>query len=164
MSEQTHRYIVALGGNVRHHRYGAPKKVISAAMAQLDQGAMQVLARSRIIQSKPLGPSRRTFANAAVIVAADMNPREFLAKLKELERAFGRRHGGSRWSARTLDCDIVLWSEGMWCDSDLAIPHVSFRERDFVLLPVSQIAPGWRDPLTGMTTRQLLHRLRSQAA
>ncbi|RVQ69680.1 2-amino-4-hydroxy-6-hydroxymethyldihydropteridine diphosphokinase [Croceicoccus ponticola] len=164
MSEPAHRYLIALGGNVRHVRHGAPARVLAAAMDGLVRGPTQVMARSRIMQSPPVGPSRRTYANAAVLVATDLDPPEMLDNLKSLEHRFDRATGGQRWSARTLDCDIVLWSGGAWCDADLTIPHPEYRRRDFVLIPALDVAPDWRDPLGGLTIRQLLFRLRRQGA
>lgn len=82
-----------------------------------------------------------------------------LARLKGIERAFGRRRG-QRWSARVIDLDIVLWSGGPWSSPGLTIPHMAFRERDFVLAPLLGVAPDWRDPLSGLTVRQLHARLR----
>jgi 2-amino-4-hydroxy-6-hydroxymethyldihydropteridine diphosphokinase len=58
-----------------------------------------------------------------------------------------------------LDLDIILWSEGAWEGRGLVIPHPAFRGRRFVLEPLAEIAPGWRDPLTSATIRQLLARL-----
>jgi 2-amino-4-hydroxy-6-hydroxymethyldihydropteridine diphosphokinase len=49
----------------------------------------------------------------------------------------------------------------MWSDAQLTIPHRAFRERGFVLDPLRAIVPGWRDPLTGRTVRQLAHRRRA---
>ena len=53
----------------------------------------------------------------------------------------------------------TLWSGGPYVDRSLTIPHPLFRERDFVLGPASAIAPHWRDPVTGLTLRQLHARL-----
>ena len=113
---------------------------------------------SRIRSTPALGPAGRDFANAAAILASDLDPPDLLAQLKALERSFGRR-GGRRWAARVLDLDIVLWSEGAWAGDGLTIPHPAFRERRFVLDPLAEIAPGWRDPLTGLKVRQLHRRL-----
>jgi 2-amino-4-hydroxy-6-hydroxymethyldihydropteridine diphosphokinase len=86
-------------------------------------------------------------------------PPDLLIELKALERTFGRRPG-RRWGPRVLDLDIILWSEGSWNGSGLAIPHPAFRSRPFVLDPLIEIAPDWRDPLTHLTVRQLHARAR----
>jgi 2-amino-4-hydroxy-6-hydroxymethyldihydropteridine diphosphokinase len=88
-----------------------------------------------------------------------LDPPALLAALKALERAFGRVRGGQRWSARVLDCDIVVWSGGVWRDKALTIPHPQFRRRDFVLRTACAIVPAWRDPLTGLSLRHLHARL-----
>ncbi len=87
-------------------------------------------------------------------------PGALLGELQAIEHRFGRRdRGGQRWRARVLDLDIVLWSGGTWASPDLLIPHPAFRQRDFVLGPAAGIAPEWRDPLSGLSLRQLHARL-----
>lgn len=147
-------YLIALGSNRRHHRYGAPGKVVAAAIDALGKLG-RVTAASSIIRTPALGPAGRSFANAAALLESDLDPLELIDALKDMERAFGRRRG-RRWGARVLDLDIVLWSEGAFAEPGLTIPHPEFRRRDFVLRPLAAIAPGWRDPLTGRTVRQLL--------
>src|SRR3546814_7471330 len=100
-------------------------------------------------------------ANAAALVETGLPPPALLKRLKEIEADFGKR-AGQRWGARTLDLDIVLWSGGLWSDRSLTIPHPSFRERNFVLAPLTQIAPRWRDPVTSLTIWQLHMRLKKQ--
>ncbi|PWG03313.1 2-amino-4-hydroxy-6-hydroxymethyldihydropteridine diphosphokinase [Sphingosinicella humi] len=146
-------YAIALGSN-RRSRHGAPADTVRAAAETL---GVQLL--SSIRATPALGPAGRGFANAAAIVATDLEPSDLLAELKSIERAFGRR-GGRRWGPRVLDLDIVLWSGGPYEGEGLVIPHPSFRDRLFVLEPLSEIAADWRDPVTGATVRQLLHRLR----
>jgi 2-amino-4-hydroxy-6-hydroxymethyldihydropteridine diphosphokinase len=151
-----HRYLIALGSNQRHGRYGAPKAILSHVMDALD---VKLLARSAIVASAPLGPSKRNYANAAAIIKTKMEPPELLEHLKAIEAAFGRRSGGRKWQARVLDLDIILWSGGFWSTADLAIPHPAFRTRDFVLRPAAAIAADWRDPLTGLRVKHLKARL-----
>ncbi len=120
---------------------------------------MELLARSAILDSAPVGPSQRRYANAVVMVAAPDMPDALLDRLKRVERAFGRTRRGQRWGARVLDCDIIAWSGGSWAGPGLIVPHPLFRDRGFVLAPAVQIAPRWRDPLTGLSLRQLHARL-----
>ena len=144
----TTTYAIALGSN-RRGRHGSPADVVRAALAAIGG----VVAVSPIVTSAPVGPSLRRFANAAALVECDDSPVEMLARLKQIERSFGRRRG-QRWGARVIDLDILLWSGGMWSDGGLTIPHIAFRSRDFVLAPLATIAPDWRDPLTGRSVRQ----------
>ena len=113
---------------------------------------------SRVRLTPALGPAGRGFANAVALVSSDLDPPALLARLKQVEREFGRR-GGRRWGPRVLDLDIVLWSQGSWGGNGLIIPHPEFRRRRFVLDPLAEVAPAWRDPITGATVRQLLFRL-----
>ena len=130
--------------------------MLRAAIAALG-GKVQAV--SPIIASAPLGPSRRRYANAAVIVHSKRDPDALLARLQTIEQLFGRRRGGQRWGTRVLDLDIILWSGGAWSSPGLTIPHIAFRSRAFALTPAAAIAPRWRDPLTGLSLRQLHARL-----
>ncbi len=121
-----------------------------------------VAARSNVVQTAPLGPARRRFANAAIVLETELAPPSLLAALKRMEREFGRR-SAQRWGDRVLDLDIVLWSGGMWRSGEradrLAIPHAAYRIRTFVLGPAAAIAPDWRDPINGLTIAQAHARL-----
>lgn len=120
--------------------------------------ALKPILASSIRSTPALGPAGRAFANAAAIVESDLLPDDLLTELKALERRFGRR-GGRRWGPRVLDLDVILWSGGAWGGPGPTVPHPAFRERRFVLEPLAEIAPDWRDPLTGASLRQLLARL-----
>ena len=145
-------YAIALGSN-RRCRHGSPAATVRAAAETLG-----VIRLSRIRATPALGPAGRGFANAAAILESRLDPPALLARLQRMERAFGRR-GGRRWGPRVLDLDIILWSEGPFEGAGLVVPHPEFRRREFVLEPLSEVAPDWRDPLTGLTVRQLRARL-----
>lgn len=149
--------MVALGSNRRHGRHGGPATVLAAALDALDAAGIAVRARSPTMETAPLGPGGRRYANAAALVETALPPPDLLAALKRIERAFGRRPG-RRWGARVLDLDIALWSGGAWTGPALLIPHPRLAERRFVLDPLCAIAPGWRLP-HGPSMRQLRARL-----
>ncbi|HWL48151.1 MAG TPA: 2-amino-4-hydroxy-6-hydroxymethyldihydropteridine diphosphokinase [Sphingomonadaceae bacterium] len=164
------RYALALGSNRRHGRYGAPACVIAAALDALAEAGVRIVRVSSVIATPPLGPGGRAFANAAAIVESALSPPALLALLKAIEHAFGRRRG-RRWGARVIDLDIILWSGGRWPPfprrpgpGRLAVPHAAWTGRDFVLVPLAQIAGGWRDPRSGRTVRHMLGRLRPSGA
>ena len=153
------RYLIALGSNKRHARHGAPERVLEAALVALAEESVAVEAVAPTLQSPPLGPSRRRYANSAAVIETGLDPEELLALIKQIEHQYGRRSGGQRWSSRVLDLDVVLWSGGAWSSPGLTIPHQSFRIRDFVLTPARQVAPEWRDPITGLSANHLHARL-----
>ncbi len=153
------RYLIALGSNQRHHKHGRPEQVLRAALAVLQRRGIKVLRASPIVASAPLGPSLRRYANGAAVVKTRLDPAELLDTLKGIEAEFGRRRGGQRWASRVLDLDIVLWSGGAFGSDTLTVPHPAFRSRSFVLTPALTIAPTWRDPISGLSLRQLGARL-----
>jgi len=148
-------YVIAIGSN-RPGRHGRPEAEVRAAIAALGG----VIAVSRIVATPPLGPSSRRFANAAAILESAESPPALLARLKAIERSFGRRPG-RRWGARVIDLDIILWSGGVHIGAALTIPHPAFRARRFVLDPLERLVPRWRDPVTGLSIRQLAARVRA---
>lgn len=145
-------YAIALGSN-RRSRHGSPAETLRAALAEL-----RPVAVSRIHATPALGPAGRGFANAVAIVESRLDPDAYLDDLKALEHAFGRRPG-RRWGPRVLDLDIILWSDGPWDGPGPIVPHTEFRKRAFVLQPLAELAPDWRDPVSRLTVRQLLFRL-----
>ena len=133
--------------------------MLAAALKCLAAQGVEVLRAGPVLVTEPVGPSLRRYANSAALVRSDLAPTALLALLKQVEHAFGRRASGQRWRSRVLDLDIVLWRGGAWTSPGLTIPHPLFRHRDFVLTPAAAIAPDWRDPMTGLTVRQLRARL-----
>lgn len=153
----TQSYLIALGSN-RPGRHGGPRAEIAAALTAI--GAIQV---SPILTTAPLGPSNRAYANAVARIEDAADPPALLARLKAIERDFGRRRG-RRWGSRVIDLDILAWSGGKWRSPGLIVPHRALRERDFVLAPLVALAPDWRDPVTGLSARQLHARLTRRRA
>jgi 2-amino-4-hydroxy-6-hydroxymethyldihydropteridine diphosphokinase len=174
----TQTYLIAIGSN-RRSRFASPISNVASALDALTplllsssgppetfhwfRGARrgeeqdEIIARSRIVSSRPLGPSKRQYANAVALIETMLAPPDLLAHFKGIERAYGRR-AGRRWGDRVLDLDIIGWSGGIWASKDLSIPHPAFRTRRFVLTPLVEIAPDWRDPVTGLSARQLMFR------
>ncbi|MBU3079062.1 2-amino-4-hydroxy-6-hydroxymethyldihydropteridine diphosphokinase [Sphingomonas quercus] len=152
-----HLYAIGLGGNRRHGRHGAPRAVLAAALDAL-AADVDIVACSAIIDTAPLGPGTRRFANAAAIIASDLEPPGLLLRVKRLERAFGRRRG-RRWGDRVLDIDLLLWSGGRWRSPALSIPHAELARRAFVLVPMLAIAAHWPVAADARAVRHLHSRL-----
>jgi 2-amino-4-hydroxy-6-hydroxymethyldihydropteridine diphosphokinase len=145
---------VALGSNVGDRRGHLDHAVRSLRTLLAD------LRISAYIETEPVGVvgPQPAFLNAAAAGLFDGTARDLLADLLRIERERGRErpHPGA---ARTLDLDLVLFGAEVIDQADLVVPHPRFRERRFVLEPLSEVAPDWRDPVTGFTVRELLGRL-----
>ena len=142
---------------------GTPREVVAAAADLIDETLGSVLARGPVIDSAPIGPSQRRYANSALVLESGLDPLALLASLQWLEAQLGRVRRGQRWRSRVIDLDIVLWSGGVVDQPQLKVPHPLFRDRQFVLGPAACIAPQWRDPLSGLTLAHLHARLTRRA-
>ena len=156
MAGANHLYAIAIGSNRPHGRHGRPAAVVEAALACLERD-FGLFDASPIMLNPADGGAGRDFANAVAIIESNLEPPSLLARLKQIERDFGRRRG-KRWGSRLLDLDLVLWSGGNYRSRSLTIPHRSVDERAFVLQPLSAIAPAW--PVRGpLKVRHLAQRL-----
>jgi 2-amino-4-hydroxy-6-hydroxymethyldihydropteridine diphosphokinase len=159
IGDALHLYAIGIGSNRPLSGQMGPRAIVHAAMVALDLPPLSVLRRSPVITSRPIGPSQRSYANAAILVASPLPPLAMLARMQEAEAWFHRRRF-RRWGDRTLDLDLLLWSGGKVSHRRLEIPHKAMRERAFVLEPLRAILPRWRDPVSGYSIAQLTARLK----
>ena len=112
---------------------------------------------SSYIETDPVGvvdPQPR-YLNAAAVGETMLSARELLDALLAIERERGRERPHAN-APRTLDLDLILLGNQVITEEGLIVPHPRFRERGFVLQPLSEIAPALVDPVTGSTIRALL--------
>ena len=144
---------IALGANLGD-RLGTMRDALHRLAAH---PAITVVAASSAWDTAPVGPpDQPRYLNGAATLATTLAPAELLAVLLDVERALGRERTSTRWTARSIDLDIVLFGEYTVDTPDLAVPHPRFRERAFVLLPLAEIAASARDPVTGERVESLL--------
>jgi 2-amino-4-hydroxy-6-hydroxymethyldihydropteridine diphosphokinase len=139
--------------------YSSPLKTAEAALADLPGIGATLRARSAWYESEPVPRSDQPwFVNAVVEIVTELPAPELLARLLALEARFGRVRS-VRDAARTLDLDLLDY-DGLQCSTaDLTLPHPRLHERRFVLMPLCEIAPGWRHPRLGLSAVELLARL-----
>jgi 2-amino-4-hydroxy-6-hydroxymethyldihydropteridine diphosphokinase len=141
------RCYIGLGSNLDD-----PIRQVSTAIDELAGMPQSSMIRvSSLYRSPPMGPQDQPdYINAVVAVDTRLAPEEVLQQLLGIEQHHGRKRGPQRWTARTLDLDILLYGEKVINAPTLTIPHPGIAERNFVLYPLQEIAPGLIIPQLGL--------------
>jgi 2-amino-4-hydroxy-6-hydroxymethyldihydropteridine diphosphokinase len=154
-----HRLVaVAIGSNL-----GDRRQAIEFALRRLS-AVLTNLTFSDIVETDPEGPTGEVlpddplFFNAVAVGTSPLDARALLEALLAIEAEFGRERPYPG-APRTLDLDLVLVGDEVIDEPDLQVPHPRFRDRFFVLGPLTEIAPDFRDPVSGMKAGELLVKL-----
>jgi 2-amino-4-hydroxy-6-hydroxymethyldihydropteridine diphosphokinase len=139
---------IGLGSNLAEPR----QQLNRARRALAALPATTVLADSGLFRSPamtlPDSPPQPDYLNAVIKLRTELSPRDLLHALRDIELAQGRqRH--TRWAARTLDLDILLYDALQMDTADLTIPHPGLAQRDFVLYPLQAIDKNMNIPGLG---------------
>ncbi|NDV92241.1 2-amino-4-hydroxy-6-hydroxymethyldihydropteridine diphosphokinase [Alteromonas sp. 345S023] len=133
-----HVYI-GLGSNLEN-----PTKLVTEAfeaIAGIED--TRVLKTSSLYASKPMGPQDQPdYINAVCLIETALKPHSLLKQLQRIELENGRDRSGRRWGARTLDLDILLYGSQKIKTADLTVPHIGMADREFVMVPLFEIAPS----------------------
>ena len=170
------RTIVGLGANLCG-RWGTPAQTLAGAVRRLAEAdGVGLLRLSRLWRSAAYGGvPQPPFVNAVALVRTTLSPHALLKLLMIVERAAGRRRGIA-WGPRVLDLDLIDHGGKVMRPSGvgrlggaetlhrlqrrgLILPHPDVRARAFVLLPLAEVWPGWRHPVTGESLAAMLARL-----
>ncbi len=150
-----HKAYLSVGSNM-----GDRKKYLEDGIEALKaHPLMKHVKVSELIETAPYGGVEQAdFLNAAIGLETLLDPDALLEVLHEIENAAGRERT-LRWGPRTLDLDILFFDKLVYESDTLVIPHPDLHNREFVLKPLSNIAPNYRHPLLGMTVNQELAEL-----
>ena len=147
-----HKVYLGLGSNL-----GDKEENIRKAIALIGERVGEVVRQSSLIETEPWGyESENKFLNGVILVETNLSPRQLLKATQKIERELGKKkvHATKRsqnsslftlhsslYKDRPIDIDILLYDDLTVDEPDLKIPHPLMQERDFVMIPLTQIKP-----------------------
>ncbi len=167
-------FLIALGSNLGSEA-GNPARTLTAALNAMAEKGLHIKAVSRFFSTAcfPVGAGP-DYVNAAAVIRSSYSPDRILVNLHDVEYAFGRERI-ERWGMRSLDLDLLAQGETVLPDAQtyakwhaldpdlqrkaapdqLILPHPRLQDRAFVLVPLHDIAPGWRHPVLKTTVAEM---------
>ncbi len=137
------RFFISIGSNLE------PEKNIPACLTLLKK-EFEGIKRSSVYETDPVGPAGdKKFWNLVVQIQTPLDKKSLVEKMREIEKQLGRkREAANRFAARTIDLDLL--------------PTPDYADQGFVIIPLAEMAPAERDPVSGKTFRELAEPFRTQ--
>ena len=142
----TIRAYIGVGSNLDD-----PVAQVQEAIAELEMLPDTILeSKSSLYSGKPMGPADQPdYINAVVGIDTLLSPSDLLEAMQRIEDLQGRDRQGEKWGPRTLDLDLLLYGTSKIDKPDLTVPHPGMHERDFVIVPLAEIAGNLTIPGRG---------------
>ena len=137
---------IGLGSNL-----GEPSEQVNAGIAAISElEGVRLTGQSSLYRSEPMGPKDQPdYCNAVIRLETELGPLELLAQLQDVEASAGRDRSGPRWGPRTLDLDLLMHGDLRIASKQIQLPHPGIADRNFVLIPLAELAPSVEVPGLG---------------
>ncbi len=142
------RIYISIGSNIEAEKH------VRLAVAELQQHYGEVLLSS-VYESEAVGFEGDNFLNMVAGVDTDESVQTVSVVLHDIEDRHGRLRDGPRFSARTLDLDLLLYDDLVINEDGLQIPRDEITKNAFVLWPLAELDPGFRHPVNGQSIAEL---------
>jgi len=145
----TVRVYIGLGSNLED-----PVAQVLDAVEELEMIPDSILvSRSSLYRGKPMGPADQPdYVNAVVAMDTLLSAMDFLHALVRIEDMQGRERDGEKWGPRIIDLDLLMYGKEKINTPELTVPHPGMHERDFVIVPLSEVAGNLKVPGQGVLT------------
>lgn len=160
ITRKWHKIYLSLGSNIGNKR----KNLLEAIRKIGELENTEVVKSSTILETEPFGYLEQdNFLNTCLEVKTLMTAQEFLKEILQIELDMGRVRE-IKWGPRIIDIDILFYDKEIIEEDNLAVPHPWICEREFVLDPLSEIAPNYIHPLEKKTITMLARKLKEREA
>lgn len=146
--------VLCLGGN-----QGDREKLLFRAVEALNDH-FQLIQVSKIYESEAWGGvAQGNFLNQIAIISTQFSAQDVLEIIQQIEKDLGRKRM-DHWGNRTMDIDILYFGNQLISSPSLKIPHPFISERRFVLVPLAEVLPNFKNPISGKTSLEMLEECR----
>ncbi|TQV80611.1 2-amino-4-hydroxy-6-hydroxymethyldihydropteridine diphosphokinase [Denitrobaculum tricleocarpae] len=149
--------LIGIGANLSTPGLGTPRNACEVALRELEKQGIAIERRSRWYRSEPVPVSDQPwYINGVALLQTPLPPDELLQRLHGIENSLGRVRK-VRNEARVIDLDLLSY-DGLVSQPGACpiLPHPRLLERAFVVLPLVEVAPEWRHPVTGKSGKDLI--------
>ncbi len=149
-----HKVFIGIGSNV-----GDRLQNIKKAIELINENQeCKVVKTSSIYESKAFGvKDQNDFLNSVICIDTNLDPVYLLEFLKNIESKIGRTKT-EKWGPREIDLDILLFGDLIFSENDLSIPHKGIQERDFVMIPLTEMEPEIVHPVLKAKVKDLIQK------
>lgn len=125
----------------------------------------RILAISNVYQNPAVGPqSQPDFLNVAVLLETELSLAEIRARLRQIEGSLGRVRSADKHASRTIDLDVSLLGNQVVETADVHLPDPEILKRPYLAIPLAELAPRFRHPLTGQSLAAIANHLRASGS
>ncbi len=147
----SHKLFLCLGGNL-----GNKAEIFADTLQRIKNRMGQVQSLSSIYASPAWGfESENEFWNRVVVVETCLSPLFVLEEIRIIENHYGRKRESRSYSSRKMDIDILFYDNLVMRSDELTIPHPLMEQRNFVLVPLLEVAPEFVHPVSGKTIAEI---------
>ena len=149
-----YKVFIGIGSNVGNRL----ENIKNAIELINDSKDCKVVKTSEVYESKAFGvKDQNDFLNSVICIDTNLEPVNLLEFLKNIESKIGRTKT-KKWGPREIDLDILLFSDKVFSENDLTIPHKGIQERDFVMIPLTEIESEIVHPVLKVKIKDLIQK------